>query len=158
MEILVPLAMFAMIVAFVWFGNVTRRREDAHRADLMRQVIEKFSSGDEFARTLQSLEGQRLVEALSFGRRDESNSKVGMFTGGAITTCLGIGFFILSRTGPANFWIPAVIVSSIGVALLVSSYVAWRSEKSILGQLSEAARGPSEDVRRSTKSSDSSLP
>lgn len=134
-EVLSPLALFVMVTAIVWIAHLTKRREYEHRTELMRNLIDKFSSGEAFAKTMDTAEGRRLVDALSLGKKDDSTSKVGLFTGGAVLTCLGIGFFVLSRLQSKVFEIPGVVVASVGAALLISSYVAWRAEEKAIREV-----------------------
>lgn len=134
-QVLVPLGFFAMVVLIVWTSSVSRRLEKERRAELVRQVIDKFSTGEAFA---QALESTRLADVLSLEQEDTSQGKARLFTGGAITACLGIGFFILAALGKQQFIVPAVIVSSVGAALLLSSYVAWRARKKADAAIDEA--------------------
>ncbi len=128
-SILIPIAFFAMIVMVVWLGTVTRRRETDRRAELIRQLIDKFSTGEAFAQAMQSPEGSKLADALSLSREQPKRAWVGLFVPGSILTALGLGFVLLSFMMDVVYRIPAVVVGSVGVALLVSSYVAWRVDR-----------------------------
>ena len=129
MSLLVPFAFFAMIVLIVWFTNVTRRRDTDRRAELIRQLIDKFSTGEAFAEAMQSPEGSKLADALSLSREQPKRAWVGLFVPGSILTALGLGFVVLSLTMGDVYRIPAVVIGSVGIALLVSSYVAWRADR-----------------------------
>lgn len=128
-SILVPIAFFAMIVAIVWLGTVTRSRDTDRRAELIRQLIDKFSTGEAFAEAMQSPEGSKLADALSLSREQPRRAWVGLFVPGSILTALGLGFVVLSLTMGDVYRIPAVVIGSVGIALLVSSYVAWRADR-----------------------------
>lgn len=128
-SLLVPFAFFAMIVLIVWFTNVTRRRDTDRRAELIRQLIDKFSTGEAFAQAMQSPEGSKLADALSLSRERPKRAWVGLFVPGSILTALGLGFVGLSLMMDDVYRIPAVVIGSVGVALLVSSYVAWRVDR-----------------------------
>lgn len=128
-SVLLPIAFFAMIAAIVWFGTVTRRRETDRRAELIRQLIDKFSTGEAFAQAMQSPEGSKLADALSLSRQEPKRAWVGLFVPGSILTAIGLGFVLLSFMMDHVYRIPAVVISSVGVALLVSSYVVWRVER-----------------------------
>lgn len=136
-QVIISLGFFALVVLIVWIGTVSRRQDKERRAELVRKVFDKFSTGEALA---QALQNSRLVDLLSLEKQDPSQSKTGLFSGGVITACLGIGFFILTALGTQGFMIPAVIVSSVGVALLLSSYVAWRAEKEADAALDEVVR------------------
>lgn len=133
-SILVPIAFFAMIVTIVWLGTVTRRRDTDRRAELIRQLIDKFSTGEAFAEAMQSPEGSKLADALSLSREQPRRAWVGLFVPGSILTALGLGFVLLSATMGDVYRIPAVVIGSVGIALLVSSYVAWRADRDDSGQ------------------------
>ena len=128
-SILIPLAFFAMVVAIVWIGTVTRRRDTDRRADLIRQLIDKFSTGEAFAQAMQSPEGAKLADALSLSQQQPKRAWVGLFVPGSILTAMGLGFVLLSVTMGGIYRIPAVVIGSVGVALLVSSYVVRRVER-----------------------------
>lgn len=128
-SVLVPFAFFAMIVLIVWFTNVTRRRDTDRRAELIRQLIDKFSTGEAFAQAMQSPEGSKLADALSLSRERPKRAWVGLFVPGSILTAMGLGFVVLSLTMGDTYRIPAVVIGSVGIALLVSSYVAWRADR-----------------------------
>jgi len=129
MSLLVPFAFFAMIVLIVWFTNVTRRRDTDRRAELIRQLIDKFSTGEAFAEAMQSPEGSKLADALSLSREQPKRAWVGLFIPGSILTAIGLGFVFLSLTMGDVYRIPAVVIGSVGVALLLSSYVTWRVDR-----------------------------
>ena len=128
-SILIPISFFAMVVAIVWLVTVNQRRDTDRRADLIRQLIDKFSSGEAFAEAMQSPEGSKLADALSLTREQPKRAWVGLFVPGSILSALGLGFVLLSFMADEVYRIPAVVIGSVGVALLVSSYVAWRVER-----------------------------
>ena len=142
MSLLVPFAFFAMIVLIVWFTTVTRRRDTDRRAELIRQLIDKFSTGEAFAEAMQSPEGSKLADALSLSRERPKRAWVGLFVPGSILTALGLGFVVLSLTMDDVYRIPAAVIGPVGIALLVSSYVAWRADRDDSDQNTDA----SEDV------------
>ena len=136
--LVIPLAGIAMIVAIVWFVNVTRRREIEHRADVLRHLVDKFPSGDAFVKAMQGPEGQRLAETLSMDHtRRKRPGWVGLFVGGAILACLGVGFFVLAAFVDDDFVVPGAIVFALGTGLLLSSYVARRAEQSETGRIDQ---------------------
>lgn len=128
-SVLIPIAFFAMITVLVWLGTVSRRRDTDRRAELIRQLIDKFSTGEAFAQAMQGPEGSKLADALSLSREAPKRPWVGLFVPGSILTALGLGFVGLSLMMDDVYRIPAVVIGSVGVALLVSSYVAWRADR-----------------------------
>ncbi len=133
-SVLIPIAFFAMIVVVVWLGTGTWRRVTDRRAELIRQLIDKFSTGEAFAQAMQSPEGSKLADALSLSREQPKRAWVGLFVPGSILTALGLGFVLLSFMMDVVYRIPAVVIGSVGVALLVSSYVAWRVDRDESGE------------------------
>lgn len=128
-ETLVPLGLMAMVVLIVWFSHASKRKARDRKAEIVRQLIERFSSGEAFADAIRGPEGAALAEALALD--DNEPSKVawkGLMVGASVMTFLGAGFLVLTWTVDGNFLTPAVVVGAIGLALALSSYVIWRSE------------------------------
>ena len=128
--ILVPLATFTFVVLIVWIRSVNTRMVKERRADLIRQLIDKFSTGEALASAMESSEESRLLEFLALETKsDKSNgdklSTLGLYWG-MVPFCLGIGFFILRFSSSSHFLIPAVILTSIGVGILASTLLARR--------------------------------
>jgi len=126
---LVPLGVFAMVVLILWFSHGTRRRAQEQRAELIRRMIEKFSTGEAFAQAIQGPAGSKLASALALEREKPSKKWKGLFVPASILTFMGIGFSVLAIVEDDDFLIPAVIIGAVGVALAVSTYVMWRTEE-----------------------------
>ncbi len=130
-SILIPIALFAMVTLIVWFENVTKRQERQRRADLVRALIDRYSSAGELTEALSGAEGRALARALLLDGGERKPKWLGLIVPGTILLSLGLGFLLLA--GPAAqsrvFVIPGVICAAIGVALLVSGYVAWRTQQ-----------------------------
>jgi hypothetical protein len=154
-EILIPLGGIAMIVAIVWFVNVTRRKAREHRAELIRHLIEKFSTGEAFAAAMQGPEGARLAETLSLEPTKPQAGWVGLFIPGAVLACVGIAFLVLAGFINGNFTIPGVLCCAVGAGLLLSAYVARRVERRETDWASEAdgraALDPDDSQRSGTE-------
>ena len=133
-NILVPLGVFAMVVLILWFSHVTRRRAQEQRAEIIRRMIEKFSTGEAstgeaFAQAIQGPVGSKLASALALESEKPSKKWKGLFVPASILTFMGFGFSILALVRDEDFLIPAVIIGAVGVALAVSTYVMWRAEE-----------------------------
>ena len=126
---LVPLGVFAMVVLILWFSHVTRRRAQEQRAEIIRLMIDKFSTGEAFAQAIQGPAGSKLASALALESEKPSKKWKGLFVPASILTFMGIGFSVLVLVKDNNFLIPAVITGAVGVALAVSTYVMWRTEE-----------------------------
>lgn len=128
-NILVPLGVFAMVVLILWFSHVTRRRAQEQRAEIIRRMIDKFSTGEAFAEAIQGPAGSQLASALALESQEPSKKWKGLFVPASILTFIAIGFSILALVRDNDFLIPAVIVGAVGVALAASTYVMWRTEE-----------------------------
>ena len=126
---LVPLGVFAMVVLIIWLSHVTRRRAQEQRAQIVRRMIDKFSTGEAFAQAIQGPAGSELASALALEREKPSKKWKGLFVPASILTFMGIGFSVLAFVEDDDFLIPAVIIGAVGVALAVSTYVMWRTEE-----------------------------
>lgn len=126
---LVPLGVFAMVVLILWFSHVTRRRAQEQRAEIIRRMIDKFSTGEAFAEAIQGPAGSKLASALALESEKPSKKWKGLFVPASILTFMGIGFSILALVRDNDFLIPAVVVGAVGVALAASTYVMWRTEE-----------------------------
>jgi hypothetical protein len=128
LEVLIPIAFFAMIALIVFVIARRRQAELRARVEFQKQVLDKFSSGKEFADFLGTEGSQRFLESLSshsFGTR-ERNLR-GM-RGGITLAVLGIGFLLLTplRHG---FVVPGVIFLALGAGLLISAAAAYHFSK-----------------------------
>lgn len=126
---LVPLGVFAMVVLILWVSHVTRRRAQEQRAEIIRRMIDKFSTGEAFAQAIQGPAGSKLASALALERGKPSKKWIGLFIPASILTFMGIGFSVLALVEDNDFLIPAVIIGAVGVALAVSTYAMWRVEE-----------------------------
>ncbi len=126
--LLIPLGFFSTVVLIVWIGHLGRRRDRDRRAELIRQLIDKFSTGEAFAKAMESPEGWRLAAALSLesSPAKKTSPLQGLLTTGIILTFLGLAFFVLAAIENPNFWIPGVLTTALGAAFLVSAAAAWR--------------------------------
>ena len=126
---LVPLGVFAMVVLIIWLSHVTRRRAQEQRAEIVRRMIEKFSTGEAFAQAIQGPAGSKLASALTLETEKPSKKWKGLFVPASILTLMGIGFAVLPLVRDDDFLIAAVVVGAVGVALALSTYVMWRVEE-----------------------------
>ena len=79
---LVPLGVFAMVVLILWLSHVTRRRAQERRAEIVRRMIEKFSTGEAFAQAIQGPAGSKLASALTLESEKPSKIWKGLFRPG----------------------------------------------------------------------------
>lgn len=145
--VLVPLGLFAMIAVIVWLAFRKSQARMAARAELNRQVLEKFSTGREFSEFLESESGHRfLQDSLS----SQANPKERFLRGlriGILLIVIGLGLFGWGLMYPGrNHHGPSeggFIVIAVGMGFLISSAVSHHFAKK-LGLLSRNAPGPSQ--------------
>jgi hypothetical protein len=124
----VPIALFAMIALIVFVIARRRQAELRARAEFQKQILDKFSSGKEFAEFLGSEGSQRFLETLSshsFGARER------VFRGmrsGITLAVLGIGFLLLTALR-RGFVVPGVLFLALGAGLLISAAVSYHFSK-----------------------------
>ncbi len=127
-EVLVPIALFAMVVLIVFVIARRRQAELRVRAEFQKQILDKFSSGKEFADFLGTKGSQRFLESLSahsFGSRERILR--GMRDGITLAV-LGVGFLLLTpmRHG---FVVPGVLFLALGAGLLISAAASYHFSK-----------------------------
>ena len=127
-EILVPIAFFAMIALIVFVVARRRQAELRARAEFQKQILDKFSSGKEFAEFLGTEGSQRFLASLSAQSLGSHERTVRGMRGGIVVTALGIGFLLLTglRHG---FVVPGVLLLAIGAGLLISAVASYHFSK-----------------------------
>jgi len=123
--ILVPIALFAMIIAIVWLAMRQKQARLRIKAEFNKQLLDKFGSGREFSEFLESPGSQRFLEELWAKSTDP---KEGSLRNGVVLTMLGLALGGLSwmRRG---LLIPGVIVLALGVGYLISTAISYRLAK-----------------------------
>src|SRR5215831_10120785 len=98
-EILIPLAPFVMVIVIVWLATKEKQSRVRYRAEVQRDLIAKFPSGQELAEFLKTDESRRIFQELSSTPtpRDPIHKIVGIVIGGTVLVALGIGFLFLTR-------------------------------------------------------------
>jgi hypothetical protein len=127
--ILIPIAFFGMILLLVFLGTRRRQAEIQARADFHKQLLDKFSSGKEFAEFLESKGSQRFLEEL-WAQGGPRGRMLSGLQPGIVLAMLGLGFLGLSfvRRG---LLVPGVIVLALGAGFLLSALVAHRLSKKL---------------------------
>src|ERR1700686_2282088 len=62
LALLVPYAVFAMVLGIVWLGTRQKKARLQMQAEFHKQLLDKFGSGREFADFLESPGSQRFIE------------------------------------------------------------------------------------------------
>jgi hypothetical protein len=130
--ILVPIALFAMILVIVWLGTRRRQAEIRARAEFQKQLLDKFGSGRELSEFLETKESQRFLNELWSQGAGRTNRVLRALQNGIVLTMLGLGFLALSHMR-RGFVIPGVLVLSLGVGFLLSAVIAHQLSKKLGG-------------------------
>ena len=128
LEILIPIAFFAMIVLIVFVVARRRQAELRARAEFQKQILDKFGSGKEFADFLGTDASQRFFAALSSPMMGPRYRILRTMRGGITVAVLGLGFLLL--TGVRHgFVVPGVLLLALGAGLLISAATSYHFSK-----------------------------
>lgn len=130
--ILVPIALFAMILVIVWLGTRRRQAEIRARAEFHKQLLDKFGSGREFSEFLESKGSQRFLNELWSQGAGQTNRVLRAMQNGIVLTMLGLGFLALSHMR-RGFVTPGVLVLALGIGFLLSAVIAHQLSKKLGG-------------------------
>ena len=108
--LLVPFGILAMIVAIVWLKYRNKQAQIRVQAEFQKQLLEKFSSGREFAEFLESKGSQRFLDALSSPRPGRHDHVLKTMRIGVVATALGLGMVAFNEEREI-----AVVVVALGV-------------------------------------------
>jgi cyanate permease len=134
--ILVPLSLFAMVVAIVWLGMRQRQARMRIKAEFHKQLLDKFGSGKEFAEFLESKGSQRFLDEMWTQRTD---SRERPLRTGILLAMLGLAFTCLAWM-KKDLLIPGIILLALGAGYLISVAVSYRLSKKAHSEI-EASSG-----------------
>jgi hypothetical protein len=128
LEILIPIAFFAMIVLIVFVVARRRQAELRARAEFQKQILDKFGSGKEFAEFMASEGSQRFLASLSAQTMAPRYRVMRGMRGGIVLAALGLGFLLLAglRHG---FIVPGVLCLALGAGFLISAAASYHFSK-----------------------------
>ncbi|SRR6266849_3614181 len=128
LALLIPFAFFVAVVVIIWLLLRQRQARTQVRAEFHKQLLDKFSSGREFADFLETKGSQRFLEELWSQKMGPKEQTLRCVRNGTILTVLGLGMLGLSwiRHG---FLIPAVLALALGVGYLISTAISHRLSK-----------------------------
>lgn len=124
--VLVPLAFFATILVIAWLVVLYRRSQAQARAQFQKQVLDKFTSGREFAEFLESPASKRFLDEL--GSRGPKEQILSSMRTGIVLAALGFGLLALSLA-KRGFLIPGVLALALGAGFLIATAVSYRLSK-----------------------------
>jgi hypothetical protein len=124
----VPIAFFAMVVLIIFVIARRRQAELRARAEFQKQILDKFSSGKEFADFLGTEASQRFLTALSSPALGSHYRALGMMRGGITIAVFGIGFLLLTALR-RGFVVPGVLLVALGAGLLIAATASYHFSK-----------------------------
>jgi len=127
-QVLIPIAFFAMIALIVFVVARRRQAELRARAEFQKQILDKFSSGKEFAEFLGTEGSQRFLAMVSSQGMGPRHRVLRMMRGGITVAVVGIGFLLLTPVRH-GFVVPGVLFLALGAGLLTSAAVSYHFSK-----------------------------
>jgi hypothetical protein len=131
LALLVPFALFGMILGIVWLKYRQRQAQIRVQAEVHKHLLDKFGSGREFAEFLGTQRSQQFLDALWSQRPGPYDYILRTIRTGVVMTVLGFGMLALSWMdgGQGGLRVPAVIVLALGVGFLLSAAISHRLSK-----------------------------
>ena len=121
-DILIPFVFFAFVGFVVWVAISHQTRRATLRADMQKQLLERFSSGQELAAFLETEAGKEFLR--NSEDRQPRYRWLGMAQGAIVVIFLSIGFLAMS-SGQGYMLMPGTILLAIGLGLLAAAGLAW---------------------------------
>ena len=128
--ILVPSGFFALTGFIIWLLVRAYQEKLRARTDLYRELLTKFSSGQELGEFLSTEEGNNFLQNFWSTRTDPRERLVKAIGAGLVMTFLGVGLLVLTFKEPEMI-IPGVLVVALGVGFLVAGGISYRLSKKL---------------------------
>lgn len=129
LQVFIPITFFAMVVLIVFVVARRRQAELRARAEFQKQILDKFSSGKEFADFLGTEGSQRFMAMLSQGMGMGPRYRaLRTMRGGITLAVLGLGFLLLTAVRH-GFIVPGVLFLALGAGLLISAAASYHYSK-----------------------------
>ena len=128
LEVLIPIAFFAMIALIVFVIARRRQAEVRARAEFQKQILDKFGSGKEFADFLGTEASQQFFATLSASSMGPRYRILRTMRGGITVAVLGLGFLLLTPVRH-GFVVPGVLFLALGAGLLISAATSYHFSK-----------------------------
>lgn len=137
----VPIATLVFVGLIVWLALQGKQARLRTQAEFQKSLLDKFSSGQEFAGFLESSGGQKFLEQLWSPLASDRRQLLKNISIGVVFSALGLGLFALAFFvhGQRGIIIPAVVFLALGVGFLISAVITNR----LLKQWGESAQSDS---------------
>ena len=121
----------ATVVLIVLFVTRARQRRAEMRSEVQMRLIDKFGSSAEFVKFLESPSGLQFLEQ---PRRASRERALGGLTAALVCTFIGLAFLGCALVfRDAGWYVPAFILTGIGLAFFISTAISWRLTKQWTG-------------------------
>lgn len=129
-DVIVPIALIAMVVLLVWFGHRAKRARMQEQGELRKRMLDKFSTGSELTEFLATPQGQSFLKDQDSGTDQLSLKRriVNSVRAGIVLVILGAAFFGLMYLNRGSVY-PGTILMTLGVAILIAAAVSYRLYK-----------------------------
>lgn len=127
-DVLVPIALFAMVVLLVWFGIKVKRTRIQEQAELRKRLLDKFNSGQELTDFLASPQGQNFLKDEQAEQKSPRGRIISSIGSGIVLVILGVAFLGLNRL-EHGFIYPGIILLALGVGVLIAAAISYRLYK-----------------------------
>jgi hypothetical protein len=128
LALLVPFAFFAAVVLIIWLLLRQRQARNQVRVEFHKQLLDKFSSGREFADFLESKGSQRFLEELWSQKMGPKEQILRSMRNGIVLAVFGLGMLVVSWKAK-GLVIPGVLILALGVGFLISTAISHRLSK-----------------------------
>jgi len=127
MGVLIPLGAFVMVVFIVWFGTREKQARNQARAELNKQLLDKFASAQELTEFLEREAGQRFLDRLGSEKRHGPKERIlGIIVPGCVLAAIGTGFLVVASVNPdRGLWIGGVAIFAAGIGLLIAAAATY---------------------------------
>ena len=129
-EVIVPVAVFAMIVLLAWIGHKSKLSRLQELGEMRKRLLDKFGSGTELSEFLATPQGQSFLkdQEISAAQRSPKGKIVFSIGGGIVLVLLGGAFFGLMYM-ERELIFPATILTALGLGLLIASAISYQLYK-----------------------------
>ena len=152
LPIVAVLGAFAVAMFTTWVRHRTRDNKIRLQSEVYKQLIDKFGSGEEFARFAETAAGKDLLQQLASRPDEPSNPHTNILRSikvGLILTLMGTALFVMWITGAGtdpDEGTGGVVLLGIGIAFLIGAALSYHLSKK-WGLIKDEDSNPANQVR-----------
>ena len=129
-----------MVVLIVYFVARSRQRRVELQTEVQSRLIDRFGSAPELVQFLQSPAGRQFVTGVQSAPVALTREHImSGFTRAIVLSMLGIACTGLTLFYEKDFAVPAAILSSLGIAYLIATFVSYRLASRMAGGSGDSA-------------------